>query len=78
VAAGAVVSSAATVELVVGATVELVVAILLELVLAFVVDVKTFGVLLVVALVVELVGVGVSDPDPCAKAQFEQWYKLGE
>jgi len=68
-----VVFSAATVELVVGATVELV-AILLEVVLGIVVDVKAF----VVVLVVELVGVGVSDPGPCAKAQFEQWYEVGE
>jgi len=73
-----VVFAAAAVELVTGAAVELVVAILLALVLAFVVDVKAFGVLLVVALVVELAGVGVSDPGPCAKAQFEQWYEVGE
>jgi len=72
-----VVFAAATVELVVGAAVELVVAILLALVLAFVVDVKAF-VVLVIALVVELAGVGVSDPGPCANAQFEQWYEVGE
>jgi len=59
------------------ATVELVVAILLAelVVLAFVVDVgtKVLAALLVVALVVELVGVGVFGAGPCAKAQFEQW-----
>jgi len=68
---------------------ELVVAILLAVlvVLAFVVDVATKAcvVLLVAALVVlfvvdvvELVGVGVFDAGPCAKAQFAQWYELGE
>jgi len=72
----------ATAALVVAAVVELV-DILLALVLVLVVDVKAFGALLVVAgaateeLVVafgvELVGVGVIDAAPCAKAQFEQW-----
>jgi len=62
-----------TVELVV----ELVVAILLALVLALVVDVdvKDLGALLVVE---AFAGVGVFVPGPCAKAQFEQWYELGE
>jgi len=64
--------------------VELVVAILLALVLAFVVDVvvKALGALLNAALVLLVVeafaGVGVFVPGPCAKAQFEQWYELGE
>jgi len=70
----------------VGVTVELVVAILLVLVIDFVVDVKDLGALLVVALVLLVVllvvetfaGVGVFVPGPCAKAQFEQWYELGE